>query len=176
MRPGPDEAMAVMRERLPGNPYHECTRWKGRQAFFFVAEDQRKIWSPHLSIEVEPGQRGSLLRGRFGPHPHVWTVFLVLYAAVGFLTVLGLFVGFIQWQAGTVPWGLWGVWLGVSGLVVLYGLSILGQMMGAHQTAELKRRVEDLVEGLEWRPSKEAADTALPGRTDGTTPPAGIRR
>jgi hypothetical protein len=73
LSPGADEAMGILRERLRGMDYEECTRSKGRCAYFFVDEDERKVWSPHLSIQVEPKSEGSLLRGRFGPHPELWT-------------------------------------------------------------------------------------------------------
>jgi hypothetical protein len=174
LTPGPDDAMEVLRERLRGGNYEECTRSKGRCAYFFVDEKERKVWSPHLSIQVEPGSGeaaradpesadpespdsgkgasgppGSLLRGRFGPHPEMWTLFLFLYTAVGFLTIIGLMLGFVQWQSDMSPWGFWGVWIGIPGLAVLYGISATGQKLSAHQMEALKQRVEDLVAGLE---------------------------
>ena len=119
LAPGADEAMVELRERLRGTDYEDCTRSKGRCAYFFVDEEERRVWSPHLSIQVEPKAEGSLLRGRFGPHPELWTLFMFLYTAVGFLATIGLMLGFVQWQSGMDPWGLWGVGLGVPGLAVL---------------------------------------------------------
>ena len=147
--PGPDEAMAILRERLKGMDYDECTRSKGRCAYFFVDEEERKVWSPHLSVQVEPATAGSLLRGRFGPHPEMWTLYMFLYTAVGFLVTIGLILGFVQWQSSMDPWGLWGVWIGVPGLAILYGISATGQKLSSHQMAELKRRIDELVEGME---------------------------
>ncbi|MCJ7629192.1 MAG: hypothetical protein MUO50_12500 [Longimicrobiales bacterium] len=145
----PDEAMEAIRGRLTGTNYEECTRSKGRCAYFFVDEEERRLWSPHLSVQVEPNSAGSVLQGRVGPHPEMWTFFVFLYSAVGFLATIGLILGFVQWQSGMVPWGLWGVWIGVPGLAVLYGISATGQRLGAHQMAELRRRIDELVEGLE---------------------------
>ena len=149
LAPGPDEAMEVLRDRLRGTDYDECTRSKGRCAYFFVDEEERKVWSPHLSIQVEPCADGSLLRGRFGPQPELWTLFIFLYTAVGFLATIGLMLGFVQWQSGMTPWGLWGVLIGIPGLAILYGVSATGQRLSAHQMEDLKRRVDNLVEGLE---------------------------
>jgi len=149
LSPGADEAMGILRERLRGMDYEECARSKGRCAYFFVDEDERRIWSPHLSVQVEPKSEGSILRGRFGPHPELWTLFVFLYTAVGFLTTIGLMLGFVQWQSGMTAWGLWGVWLGLPGLAVLYGISATGQKLSAHQMEELKERIDMLVEGLE---------------------------
>jgi hypothetical protein len=148
LTPGADEAMGMMRERLKGAGFEGCTRSKGRCADFFVDEEERKIWSPHLSIQVEPSEEGSLLRGRFGPHPEIWTLFMFLYTAVGFLATIGLMLGFVQWQSGMDSWGLWGVWIGIPGLALLYGISATGQRLSAHQMDELKERVDKLVEGL----------------------------
>jgi hypothetical protein len=141
--------MEVLRARLMGTDYEECTRSKGRCAYFFVNEEERTVWSPHLSIQVEQEAEGSLLRGRFGPHPELWTLYMFLYTAVGFLAVIGLMFGFVQWQSGMTPWGLWGVAIGLPGLAVLYGISATGQRLSAHQMNELKARIDSLVEGLE---------------------------
>ncbi len=149
LTPGPDDAMEVLRERLRGGNYEECTRSKGRCAYFFVDEEERKMWSPHLSVQVEPSSAGSVLKGRFGPHPEMWTLFLFLYTAVGFLATIGLMLGFVQWQSGMSPWGFWGVLIGAPGLAVLYGISATGQKLSAHQMEELRRRIDELVEGLE---------------------------
>ena len=149
LAPEANEAMAELRERLKGTDYEDCTRSKGRCAYFFVDEEERRVWSPHLSVQVEPKTEGSLLRGRFGPQPELWTLFVFLYTAVGFLATIGLMLGFVQWQSGMDPWGLWGVWLGVPGLAVLYGVSATGQRLSAHQMEELKERIDSLVDGLE---------------------------
>ncbi len=149
LAPGPDEAMAVLRERLEGTDYEECTRSRGRCAYFFVREEERRIWSPHLSVQLLPSAEGSVLKGRFGPHPEVWTLFVFLYAAVGFLATIGLVLGFVQWRSGMDPWGLWGVWIGVPGLAVLYGISAMGQKLSAYQMEELRGRIDNLLEGLE---------------------------
>ena len=149
LSPDADTAMATLRERLEGTEYEECSRSKGRCADFFVKDEERRVWSPCLSVQVEPAQDGSLLRGRFGPHPELWTLFVFLYAAVGFLAVLGLMLGFVQWQSGMDAWGFRGACLGFPGLGVLYAVSATGQRLSAHQMEELRERIGELVEGLE---------------------------
>lgn len=141
--------MKTLRERLKGTDYRECTRSKGRCADFFVDEEERRVWSPHLSVQVEARGEGSLLRGRFGPHPELWTLYMFLYTAVGFLAVMGLMLGFVQWQSGMAPWGFWGLALGIPGLAILYGVSATGQRLSSHQMADLKDRIDELIVGLE---------------------------
>jgi hypothetical protein len=79
---------------------------------------------------------------------------MFLYTAVGFLATIGLMLGFVQWQSDMDPWGLWGVWLGAPGLAILYGVSVMGQRLSAHQMQELKARVDRLVDGLEVSPDE----------------------
>lgn len=146
---GPDASMKVIRGRLKGSNWAECSRSKGRCADFFVRREERRLWSPYLSIQVESRGNGALLRGRFGPHPEMWTLFMFLYAGVGFLTLLGLFLGFVQWQSGMEAWGLWGAYVGLPGMASLYIVSATGQRLSAHQMEELRDRVHTLIHGLE---------------------------
>jgi hypothetical protein len=147
--PEADDAMETLRARLEGSEYEECSRSKGRCADFFVEEEERRLWSPYLSVQVEPWQEGSLLRGRYGPHPELWTLFMFLYTVVGFLALMGLMLGFVQWQSGMEAWGFWGAYVGFPGLAVLYTVSATGQRLSAHQMEELKRRIDILVKGME---------------------------
>jgi hypothetical protein len=146
---GADESMTVLRERLEGSNWSECSKSKGRCAEFFVKREDRRLWSPYLSVQVEPKERGALLRGRFGPPPEMWTLFMFLYTAVGFLSLMGLMLGFVQWQSGMEAWGFWGVYIGVPGLILLYGISAAGQRLSSHQMEELRDRIDTLVRGLE---------------------------
>ena len=75
LAPDADSAMATLRERLKGTEYEECSRSMGRCADFFVRDAERRVWSPCLSVQVEPvsatGQRLSAhqmeaLRERIG--------------------------------------------------------------------------------------------------------------
>jgi len=149
LAPEADRAMSTLRERLAGTEYEECSRSKGRCAEFFVKEEERRLWSPCLSVQVEPAPRGSLLRGRFGPHPELWTLFMFIYTAVGFLAVMGLILGFVQWQSGMSPWGFWAAAFGFGGVGILFAVSATGQRISAHQMTELKERVDALLSGLE---------------------------
>lgn len=149
LTPDADAAMSTLRERLANSGYEECSKSRGRCAEFFVREEDRRLWSPCLSVQVEPAPDGSLLRGRFGPHPELWTLFMFFYTAVGFLAVIGLLLGFVQWQSGMSAWGFWAALAGVFGLGTLFGISAIGQRMSAHQMSELRGRVDALLRGLE---------------------------
>ena len=149
LREEANQAMDHLRERLDKVDHGDGTHSKGRCAEFYVPADERRLWSPYLSVQVEARQRGSLLRGRFGPHPEVWTFYMFLSSALGFLALIGLILGFVQWQSGMDAWGFWATFLGMPGLAILYLISAVGQKLSAHQMDELKSRLDPLLEGLE---------------------------
>jgi hypothetical protein len=146
-----DTAIDEMRRRLDASEWVACTKSKGRCADFFIQESERRIWSPHLTVQVDarPDEGRSRLRGRFSPSPEVWTLFMFLYFGVAFLGVMGLMLGLVQWQSGMEPWGFWGVYLGLPGILLLYLVSRVGQHLSTEQMEELRGRVDALVDGLE---------------------------
>jgi hypothetical protein len=158
LTPAPDEAMKIMRRRLEGSDWVECTKSKGSCADFFIEESKQRVWSPHLTVQVDDLSEGTRLRGRFAPKPEVWTLFVFLYFAVSFLAIMGLMLGFVQWQSQMTPWGFWGVGLGVPGLALLYTISAVGQSLSSDQMAELRDRVDTLVDGLEAGPASDTPE------------------
>lgn len=152
-----EEVVATLRERLEGSEFADCSKSSGRCVDLFLAKAERRVWSPYLTVQVEPLEEGSLIRGRYAPHPEVWTLFVFLYAVVGFLALMGLMLGFVQWQSGLDPWGLWGCYIGVPGFFLLYLISAMGQRLSAHQMEELRDRMERLLEGL------HVGDAEVPG-------------
>jgi len=143
-----EEVMATLRERLHGSEYADCSKSRGRCADLFLTKAERRVWSPVLTIQVEPMEDGSLIRGRYAPHPEVWTLFVFLYAVAGFMALMGLMLGFVQWQSGLDPWGFWGCHIGIPGFFLLYLISATGQRLSAHQMEKLRDRMEHLLEGL----------------------------
>jgi len=111
-----------------------------------VPPDERRIWSPHLSVTAEDDpQAGTLLRGRFGPHPHLWTFYMFLAFGLGFALLVGLSWGYAQWAMEVTPWAL----LSVPTAVVLGGLlylaGLIGQRLGAEQITTLRAGLEELI-------------------------------
>lgn len=134
----PDELMLRIRERLR-DPNSRCRGGAvDHHAELFVPEDEAHFWSPWLSVTVEETEEGgSLLRGRFGPRPHVWTGFMFGYFSFGSATVFGAIWGLSQWSLGMSPDLLWSVPAGLAACVLIYLASLVGQRMGAAQMCEL---------------------------------------
>ena len=150
----------VARDELQG-------RWRGRGiwAELYVPEAERRLWSPYLSIRVDPGSQGSTIFGRYGPHPEVWTFFMFLYFAVVFIVVLGGTFAYVQWASGEPAWGLWSIWLGLPLIAGIHVASAIGRRLGRPQMEELSGILADVLRELGMFPPTAGADSdaAVPG-------------
>ena len=140
-----DALMERVRERLPQCPH--CTGVSvGRHAELFVPEDERRIWSPWLSVTADPLGGRSLLKGRFAPHPNVWTLYLFIAFGLGFALLVGTTWGYAQWATERTPWALASVPVIVILGLLLYGASQIGQRLGADQMDHLRDALDELVQ------------------------------
>ena len=136
--------MKKVRDKLSTCP--DCTGVSvGRHAELFVADEVRRVWSPWLSITAERGSKGSVLRGRFAPHPGVWTLYLFLAFGLGFALLVGTTWGYAQWAIERTPWALLSVPLVLLLGSGLYLASIVGQRLGAEQMDQLRATLEGLI-------------------------------
>lgn len=144
-----EEAVAALRARLAETP--DLTgRWrgKGRWAELYLPEDERRLWSPYLSVRFDTEEEGCTLFGRFAPHPEVWTFFMFLYGLVAFLALFGGTLGYVQWASDEAAWGFWAVYLGVPLLGLLHLASHAGARLGQAQMMRLKEELDRALEAL----------------------------
>jgi hypothetical protein len=139
-----DTIMERLRDRLP-----DCPRCAGdsvgRHAELFVPESERRLWSPWLSVTADQDGERSRLRGRFGPHPNVWTLYVFFAFGLGFALLVGSTWGYAQWAADQTPWALASIpTVGLFG-ILLFLASQLGQRLGEDQMDELRSALEDLI-------------------------------
>ena len=141
----PDRVMEKLRAKLPECP--NCTGVSvGRHAELFVPEDQQRVWSPWLSVTAEETSDGSArVRGRFAPHPHVWTLYMFLSFALGFGLLVGVTWGYAQWAMDETPWALLSLPLGVVLGGTLYLVSLTGQRLGHDQIEHLEDALVELI-------------------------------
>lgn len=140
-----DALMERVRERLPQCPH--CTGVSvGRHAELFVPDAERRLWSPWLSVTADEHERGSLLRGRFAPHPNVWTFYLFLAFGLGFALLVGTTWGYAQWATGRPPWALAIVPTVFLLGALLYFASQVGQTLGGEQMDHLRSALDELVQ------------------------------
>jgi hypothetical protein len=138
--------MTRIRTRIDeGKASRRCMS-RGTCAELFPDDDERRIWSPYLSVQAEPSQEGGTrLHARFAPYPEVWTFFMFVYGIAWFFVLFGGTFGYVQWASDEAPWGLWGVWIGLPTVVALHVASAVGQRLGEEQMRDLKGRLQTLV-------------------------------
>jgi hypothetical protein len=141
---GADALMERLRARLPQCPH--CTGISvGHHAELFVPDAERRMWSPWLSVTADDHLHRSLVRGRFAPHPHVWTLYLFLAFGLGFGLLVGTTWGYAQWATECPPWA----WLSIPIILVfgllLYLASQVGQRLGREQMHRLRGALDELI-------------------------------
>lgn len=112
---------------------------------FRVAPDERRLWSPHLSVQLTPTDDGVVLFGRFAPRPEVWTFVMMLYFAAAFVTICGLVYGLVQVLLDTTPWALVAIPVGLAVVLALHAISLTGQRLSADQMEALRGRLDHVV-------------------------------
>ena len=112
-----------------------------------IAGDDLRFWSPQLVAEMTPDEDGgALVHGRFGPDPYVWALYLLSYGALSVLALLALCFGIAQWSIGQTPTALYAtlVLAVLAGLV--FGVSFIGQGLGAEQMYLLRSTLASIAE------------------------------
>jgi hypothetical protein len=139
-----DALMDRLRDRLPECPH--CTGVSvGRHAELFVPEKDRRIWSPWLSVTAEERFEGTVVHGRFAPHPNIWTLYVFLGFGLGFGLLVGTTWGYAQWATERTPWALITIPIVVILGAGLYLASLVGQALGQEQMTHLRAALEDLI-------------------------------
>ena len=61
--------------------------------WFYVVESKKRIWSPHLHLELVPkSEKTTHIRGLFGPDQTLWTFFMFLHFIIaGAFVLFGMF-------------------------------------------------------------------------------------
>lgn len=138
----PAEVLARLREQIDRADCPCSGQIAGKHVHLRVQEKDRRLWSPHLDVDVEPYDGGALLRGHFGPHPEVWTLFVALYAVLAFAAMVGLLFGASQWMLGTPPTAFWAVPAALVLAAVIYGLALIGQRLSQDHMRRLRAFIE----------------------------------
>lgn len=145
-----DTAIAEIRRRLVADErFAGQWRGKGRWAELCVSHEERRLWSPHVSLRLDAeAESGCTLFGRFAPHPEVWTFFMSLYVGLAFGVVFGAVLGYVQWVSNEAAWGFWVVGAGLPAIGGIHLAGAVGQWLGEGQMVRLTEEVDGLLDGL----------------------------
>jgi len=113
--------------------------------FIDIPEKEAHFWSPQLHLEiVEELEKGTTVKGLFGPKPQVWTLFMFLHFIVGGAFITFLTMLYIKHSLGeslvfpiVMTIALPIVW------VLLYVFGRLGRDTGKKQMKDLHRLLMD---------------------------------
>ena len=118
-------------------------------AILSVPPREEKFWSPQLSIDFESQNGGTLIRGLYSPRPSVWTMFMAMYAIVGFGGLIGVFFGASQWSLGMNAYGLWSAPVSLVLAGGVYLLARMGQWLSRDQISALRSFAEGALQSCE---------------------------
>jgi len=153
-----DDGRSVM-ERLNAKLQRPEPHFSGqvlkRHAYLQVPRQKRSLLSPYLNVQLHEREDGGTdLRGRFSPHPAVWTGFMAVYGVLAMIGLAGLMFGWAQVTVDEYPWGFWVAPGCVALFGFVYGAAFIGQGLTATEMHDLRCFVE--------RSAEEAAGRATP--------------
>lgn len=109
----------------------------------YPIEKDQHYWSPQLTITIEETDKGSLIRGLYGPKPSVWTMFIFFYSFIGFATMIVAMIGLSFWSLDKDASILWWVPALILLFFSLYLVAYLGQKFGQKQMIYLHHFMEE---------------------------------
>lgn len=139
----PEEVRRAVATFLKANERIKGMALLERIEMSFVRKEQH-LWSPQLIVDVEKGDQGSTLRARFGPHPHVWTMYMAIYFVLGILALLAISYGYSQDRVGESPTALYALPVLALLAALTYGVPFIGQGLGFDQMYQLRNKLCEL--------------------------------
>ena len=154
----PDQFHTAVREAAhrDGAPVTAITL--PRQVELRLPEQQQRVFTPVLHVVVrEDGQGGALLKARFAPHPHLWTLVISLYFGLAFLSIGAAMYAFSQVIMGGPMWSLWVLPAAVAAGGFIHGGVLIGQGLSADHMHVLRCFLERTLEDAEGPPTTTRA-------------------
>jgi hypothetical protein len=111
-------------------------------------ETYQHFWSPQMNIHFEDHEEGSYIRGMYGPNSNVWTFFMFLYGAVGFMFLLGMFFGVPRYMLGLTSNLLWLMPAALILFIMIFIMAKIGQNLGNDQREILRDYLIDALGDL----------------------------
>lgn len=158
----PDEVLDRFRHCLDTGMC-TCEGSVGKKELSLVlAGEARHVFSPWVSLEAHTWRGGTRLRGHFGPHPNLWTLFVFIYSTWVVVFIVGSVLGYVQYVMGQTPWGLWLAIGAGAAQGVACSVDLVGRSFGRRQMDILRTFI-----GSTLPEAKEVpADAPLPHQVD----------
>jgi len=143
-----DEIKERIEAKLSQGEQDCFAEYSNHHIFLKINPKEQHYWSPQLDLtcETQEEKEGTMIKGLYGPHPHVWTFFMFSYLG---LATLATFIGLIGLARLSLDLNSSILWivpgLGLLGLI-LYISSQMGQKVGVEQTFVLHHFLEEVLE------------------------------
>ncbi len=111
-------------------------------------EDQH-YWSPQMGFSIEEEKGKTIVRGLVGPMPAVWTLFVFIYAFIGFTGGFASIHGLSKWSLGDYTIYLWALPLTIMLMATAYIAGKAGQKLGKDQIRILRDYLVSHIEACE---------------------------
>ena len=115
-------------------------------AYLRIPRDRRSLLSPNLNLQLLEEDGEVVLRGRFTPHPSVWTGFMAVFFTLGMIGLAGLMYGLAQLTVQETPWALLIGPVCFGLIAFVYGAAFVGQGLVQEEMYALRAWVEKLAE------------------------------
>ena len=110
-----------------------------------VPPSQKHLWSPELRLDVQQVADECRLVGTYAPHPHVWTLFVGVYAVLAFFAFLALIFALAQWTIHGEMSALYALPVLLLLTTGTRSLAFVGQGLGKAQIDELRAFVDEVI-------------------------------
>lgn len=152
-------SFATLRERVRAfvkqTPTIRGTAYEGLIELSIDGNDHH-FWSPQILARVKDNGDGtSTLDARFGPDPHVWALYVFVYATLLLVAIFALVWGFVQSTLGQPPRAALVAPAALVAAGLVYGASFVGQGLGSEQMYLLRSTLEKLARGEDPSASPE---------------------
>ncbi|MEQ9168504.1 MAG: hypothetical protein RLO12_19760 [Fulvivirga sp.] len=144
-----DQIMNRIKQAL-GKEDAPCTgQVHSQYATIYIPHKDQHYWSPQLSLTIEETDRGSILRGLYGPRPVVWTMFIFFYSLIG-ITILFIGVMGISYMSIGKPTSLlWLIPVLALTFLTLWLVAHFGQKLGHAQMVILQSFIEKAIKPVD---------------------------
>ncbi|MBL4747211.1 MAG: GTP-binding protein [Flavobacteriaceae bacterium] len=147
----PDELLLKFKNAIHQDSFQLKGTVIGSHVVLDVPASENHFWSPQLNISIEKGvDSPTILRGLFGPKPHIWTFFMFIHFAVAIAFIGFGIMAYVKMNLGKsfeIPLAVCAfmpvIWL------VLYLIGQLGRRRGRCQMILLNNFMNDVIDGVE---------------------------
>lgn len=140
-------SVETLTEKIRSRLDEENAPCKGRfvhgHVTLYLPPQEQHYWSPQLDLTLEESEKGSTVRGMYGPRPIVWTMFVFFYSVIGFAALVITVLGLSYLSLGRSVAILWLVPVLVIAFFTLYLVANFGKKMGRGQMGTLHEFVKD---------------------------------